>query len=85
MLRPDPSQRHRLVEIRENLIVRIAEAEREGWLGEIEGLQVSLSSVEEKLSQLDSQQDRQRLVIPLGMPSFGSIAARTSTAARPPS
>ncbi|MGW3660396.1 hypothetical protein ACWD6R_34235 [Streptomyces sp. NPDC005151] len=44
MLRPDPAQRHRLVEIRDNLIARIAEAEREGWLGEIEGLQVSLSS-----------------------------------------
>ena len=39
MLWPDPAQRHRLVEIRDNLIARIAEAEREGWLGEVEGLQ----------------------------------------------
>ncbi|MFI8288617.1 hypothetical protein ACIGBL_05675 [Streptomyces sp. NPDC085614] len=36
LLRPDPAQRGRLVEIRDNLQDRIAEAEREGWLGEIE-------------------------------------------------
>ena len=39
MLWPDPAQRSRLVEIRDNLKARIAEAEREGWLGEVEGLQ----------------------------------------------
>ncbi|WP_316781110.1 hypothetical protein [Streptomyces sasae] len=38
MPRPDPAQRPRLTEIRENLVARTAEAEREGWLGEIEGL-----------------------------------------------
>ncbi len=36
LLRPDPAQRARLEEIRDNLHDRIAEAEREGWLGEIE-------------------------------------------------
>jgi hypothetical protein len=34
--RPDPVQRGRLDEIRDNLVARIAEAEREGWLGEVE-------------------------------------------------
>jgi integrase len=53
MLRPDPHQRPRLVEIRDNLLARIAEAEREGWLGEAEGLQVSLAGAQDKLSQLD--------------------------------
>ncbi len=53
MLWPDPAQRNRLVEIRDNLIDRIAEAEREGWLGEVEGLQVSLASAHDKLAQLD--------------------------------
>lgn len=33
MLWPDPAQRHRLAEIRDNFLARIAEAEREGWLG----------------------------------------------------
>ncbi|MER5385944.1 integrase [Streptomyces sp. NPDC002688] len=43
LLRPDPAQRGRLVEIRDNLLDRIAEAEREGWPCEIEGLRVSLA------------------------------------------
>jgi hypothetical protein len=41
-----------LEEIRDNLIARIAEAEREGWLGEVQGLRVSLAGAEDKLSQL---------------------------------
>jgi integrase len=53
MLWPDPSQRHRLVEIRDNLVARIAEARTEGWLGEIEGLEVSLAGAEEKLTQME--------------------------------
>ncbi|MFI5828556.1 Ku protein [Streptomyces sp. NPDC051578] len=37
LLRPDPAQPSRLVEIRDNLLDRIAEAEREGWHGESKG------------------------------------------------
>jgi hypothetical protein len=37
MLWPDPAQHERLVEIRDNLTARIAEAQREGWLGDVEG------------------------------------------------
>src|ERR1700751_705973 len=44
LLRVDPSQRHRLIDIRDNLAARIAEAEREGWIGEAEGLRVSLAA-----------------------------------------
>ncbi|MGA3221502.1 MAG: site-specific integrase [Acidimicrobiales bacterium] len=55
MLWPDPAQRDRLVEIRDNLVARIEEAEREGWLGEVEGLQVSLAGAEDKLAQIDRQ------------------------------
>ena len=50
---PDPAQRPRVAEIRDNLIDRIAEAEREGWLGEAEGLKVSLAGAEDKLAQID--------------------------------
>ncbi len=53
LLRPDHAQRPRLVEIRDNLNARIAEARREGWLGEVDGLQISLTSAREKLAQLD--------------------------------
>ncbi|MFF2165427.1 tyrosine-type recombinase/integrase [Streptomyces sp. NPDC058175] len=54
LLRPDPAQRGRLLEIRDNLINRIAEAEQQGWLGEIEGLRVSLTGAESKISQTDT-------------------------------
>ena len=53
MLWPDPAQRGRLVEIRDNLTARIAEAEREGWLGEVDGLAVSLAGAIDKLAQMD--------------------------------
>ena len=64
MLWPDPGQRQRLVEIRDNLIARIAEADREGWLGEVEGLKVSLAGAEDKLAQVD-QRPHQLPPVPL--------------------
>ncbi|EQD44120.1 hypothetical protein B1B_13639, partial [mine drainage metagenome] len=63
--------RHRLVEIRDNLIARIAEAEHEGWLGEIEGLQVSLAGAEEKLSQMEH---RRHLPVAVLFPSRSTTA-----------
>ncbi|MEU3910297.1 hypothetical protein [Streptomyces sp. NPDC029721] len=42
------------MEIRDNLFDRIAEAEPEGWLGEIEGLRVSLPGAESKIGQFDT-------------------------------
>ncbi|MET9454885.1 hypothetical protein ABZY05_07315 [Streptomyces canus] len=36
------------------------EAEREGWLGEVEGLQVSLAGARDQLAQLDADQTRNR-------------------------
>jgi hypothetical protein len=53
LLRPDPGQRHRIVAIRDNLLDRIAEAEKEGWIGEVEGLRVSLAGAKDKLTQID--------------------------------
>ncbi|ABH00467.1 integrase [Rhodococcus sp. ACS1] len=55
LLWPDPDQRPRLAEIRDNLAARITEANREGWLGEVEGLQVSLAAAEDKLAQIDKR------------------------------
>jgi hypothetical protein len=52
MLWPHPAQQHRLTEIRDNLAARMAEAEREGWLGEVEGLKISLAGAQDKLSQI---------------------------------
>lgn len=50
---PDPAQRARIVDIRDNIIARVAEAEREGWLGEVEGLPTTLAGANDKLSQID--------------------------------
>ncbi|MFF3493235.1 hypothetical protein ACFYWS_17965 [Streptomyces sp. NPDC002795] len=83
MLRPDPAQRARLTEIRENLLARITEAEREEWLGEIEGLEISLAGAQDKLALLDAEQARTRRTVDLGMPSFANLAGRTSTADHP--
>ncbi|MGH3504585.1 MAG: tyrosine-type recombinase/integrase [Nocardioidaceae bacterium] len=70
LLWPDPNQRPRLVEIRDNLIARIAEANREGWLGEVEGLQVSLAAAEDKLTQLDARPRRSTTVdLPTPIPA----------------
>jgi hypothetical protein len=44
MLRVDPRQRARLIEIIRNLTDRIAEARTNGWLGEVQGLQISLNA-----------------------------------------
>jgi hypothetical protein len=63
---PDPAQRPRIAEIRDNLIARIAEAEREGWLGEAEGLKISLAGAEDKLAQIDRRAHR---TTDLGMPA----------------
>ncbi|MFG1711307.1 tyrosine-type recombinase/integrase [Nonomuraea sp. M3C6] len=64
---PSPDQRPRIAEIRDNLIARIAEAEREGWLGEAEGLRISLAGAEDKLAQIDR---RSCTSVDLGMPTI---------------
>jgi predicted nucleic acid-binding protein len=51
-----------------NLTARIAEAQREGWLGEVEGLQVSLAGAEDKLAQLDRR--ARNTAVNLGVPVF---------------
>jgi hypothetical protein len=76
-LRTDQAQQPRLVEIRDNLTARIAEAEQHGWLGEAEGLRTSLAHAQEKLSQLD-ERARRATTINLGIPAFREIAGRTA-------
>ncbi|MGA5558863.1 tyrosine-type recombinase/integrase [Streptomyces lavendulocolor] len=78
MLRPDPGERRRLVEIAGNLADRIAEAQREGWLGDVKGLGATLEAAKDKIAQMDAQTASSRQSIYLGMPSFGEIAARTT-------
>ena len=73
---PDPAQRNRIAEIRDNLTARIAEADREGWLGEAEGLKISLAGAQDKLAQID-RRTRTRTPAPvgLGMPALSRTPA----------
>ena len=91
LLRPDPAQRQRLTQIRASLLARIAEAEASNWLGEAEGLKVSLAGADQKLAQMDQITAQRSRAVQLGMPSFPQAAGRTITAparkpapARPP-
>ncbi len=81
LLRIDPAQRPRLAAIRENLTARIIEAEQQGWLGEAEGLKVSLAAANAKLAQVDGLIARRDAAVGLGMPAFPDIAGRTTTRA----
>jgi hypothetical protein len=79
LLRPDPAQRARLVEIQDNLRARIDEARRNRWAGEVEGLMVSLAGAREKLAQVDHR-GAQHNSVALGMPGFSHVAGRTAGA-----
>ncbi|MFD6329450.1 integrase [Streptomyces niveus] len=71
----------RLEEIRDNLKDRIAEAKREGWLGEVEGLSTSLAA-EDKIAQIEAQQEKKQSPVFLGLPSLTQLTARTSEATK---
>ncbi|MER5571686.1 hypothetical protein ABT083_36815 [Streptomyces goshikiensis] len=79
LLRPDPAQRSRLEEVHGNLVARIAEAEHENWLGEIEGLRVSLASAKDKLTQVDALVERPSVEVQLDMPSFSRHGGTAGT------
>ncbi|WP_169735391.1 tyrosine-type recombinase/integrase [Actinokineospora inagensis] len=76
-LRPDPSQRPRLEVILANLHDRKAEAETQGWRGELAGLEVSIAAAEHKLTAMRELAARHQ-VTHLGMPDFGSVTGRAS-------
>ncbi|GAA2531105.1 tyrosine-type recombinase/integrase [Winogradskya humida] len=67
MLRIDLAQRPRLVEITANLQDRIEEANANGWLGEVQGLTVSLDAARTKLETLD-RRPTSALAVGLGIP-----------------
>ncbi|MER6945082.1 site-specific integrase [Nonomuraea sp. NPDC000554] len=69
MLRVDPAQRRRLEEIIRNLTDRIGEAQVNGWLGEVQGLQISLGAARSKLQSLNRLvRNRGHSPVDIGMP-----------------
>ena len=88
MLHVDPKMLGRLDEIHTDLLARRAHAETQGWLGEIEGIDLTLRFLAEKraetqrLAHVDRDQDT---VTVLGMPTHRSTSmsnASTSTRRR---
>jgi hypothetical protein len=79
LLRPDPAERGRLTQIRDNLLDRITEAETNRWFGEAEGLKVSLAGARDKLAQMGQITARRDTAINLGLPTFTEAAGRTSS------
>lgn len=77
MLHVDPKMLGRLDELHTDLLARRAHAEAERWLGEIEGIDLTLRFLAEKraetqrLVHLDHDQDT---VTVLGMPTIGAPA-----------
>ncbi|MGW7007781.1 hypothetical protein ACWGCW_34515 [Streptomyces sp. NPDC054933] len=71
-----PAERPRLEEIRENLHARIAEAEREGWLDDVEQLTVSLAATDDKISQIDANVRRKNSPVFVGMPPISQLVVR---------
>ena len=72
MLRVDTRARSRLAAIIENLRDRICEARTNGWLGEIQGLQISLDAAASKMAALDRTERRQATRVQLGLPRVGN-------------
>ena len=77
-LRPDPAQLPRLEEIRDNLQARLTEARREGWPGEIAGMEATLQAAEQKLQTMHQIAARHS-VTHLGMPSSRNAVGQAST------
>jgi integrase len=62
MLKPDPAQRSRLEEIVANLGERLAEAHERGWIGDVEGIEVSIAAAQDKLARMSR-------IVSLGVPT----------------
>lgn len=69
--------------IRDNLVDRIAETERESPLGWIDGLGASLVGAQNKLSQLDAELVRRGTAVHLGPRSFPEITSLTTDTRQP--
>jgi hypothetical protein len=53
MLRMDPRQLPRLIQIEENTHTLLTEARQQGWDGEVQGLEETLQHIGEKKAQVD--------------------------------
>ncbi|WP_405681141.1 recombinase [Streptomyces sp. NBC_00868] len=67
MLRVNPKMLPRLTEIEKDLVLRRKRAEDEQWLGEIEGIDLTLTFIRTK--QADAARFTRRTPVTLGIPT----------------
>ncbi|MFJ4188228.1 tyrosine-type recombinase/integrase [Kitasatospora sp. NPDC089509] len=84
VLQLDPRQKPRLIEIIQNLRERIREARANGWLGEVEGLQVSFDAAAKLASLNRTRTDGSPQLVNLGMPLFTDTPPTTGEPAHAP-
>jgi integrase len=72
MLRPDPAQQHRLLEIITNLNARLTEARSNGWLGEVDGLQTTITAADHKLATMRRATRDPSRAVNLGIPTVAA-------------
>jgi hypothetical protein len=74
VLQVDPKMIPRLNEIETDLLARRARAKAKGWLGEIEGIDLTLAFLRDKRTQ--SERTQARSTVLLGLPATPSPTAR---------
>jgi hypothetical protein len=77
-LRPDPAQATRLQEIRTNLLDRLREAKKHGWLGKIAAIETSIAAADRKLETM-RQISAKHTITHLGMPDFRAVTGRSTS------
>jgi hypothetical protein len=68
MLNVNPQMLDRLNEIETDLLVRRERAEAEGWIGEIEGIDLTLTFLRSKRDEAQ-RQTRRHITVDLGIPT----------------
>lgn len=77
MITINPKMLPRLDEIEDDLMARHHRAEQEGWLGEIEGIDLTLTFLRQKRDQ--TQRLARTASIDLGLPAVRTTAPTSST------
>lgn len=77
MLQVDPTMLTRLDEIETDLLARRTRAEAEGWIGEIEGIDLTLTFLRGKRD--DARRLANRDAFELGIPQYRPTAAGTTS------
>lgn len=76
LLRVDPAQMPRLEEIHTNLVDRLAEANQQGWLGEVAAIETTMAAAAQKLEAMRAARS---MTVHLGLPELRSSVGRSCT------